>query len=209
MNPALEFTANLNAPSARSRLSCPVCGEEHRRVLLRQGDRALCVRCGALMAKRSIFGSSAAAAFTLTGLLLAVPATLLPFVTVAKFGNAHTGRLLTGVGALWDQDMRMLAIWVLLCGAVVPMLLLATLSALLLPSKFGGAAAVQRMAHALEHWAMPEVNVLAVLVSLVKLRSQVEVHIGPAFWCYAAMSAMILLAWRSFAFEAPRVPSPP
>jgi paraquat-inducible protein A len=184
-----------------------LCGHEHQVVPLRRGERALCLRCGSLLAKRSRLGPHAALAFTLTGLLLAVPAALLPFVTVAKFGNTHPNLLLTGAAALWDHDMRLLAIWILLCGVVVPAFLLATLAVLLLPEKFAPPhPRLRRLAHAFEHWAMPEVHVLAVLVSLVKLRSQVHVRIEPGFWCYAAMAGVILLAWRSFAFEAPPPP---
>lgn len=173
---------------------------------LRPGQRALCTRCGAVLTRRGWFGDDAALAFGFTGLALAVPASLLPFVTVSKWQTIHVAHLFTGTRALWDEGMRLLAIWVYVCGTLAPLLLLGALVAQLAPARLGRQARsrrwLRRFIHTLEHWSMPEVHVLAVLVALIKLGSLVDVSIGPGFWCYVAMSLMILLAWRSFDFRA-------
>lgn len=185
---------------------CRLCGHAHRGAPLRRGQRALCVRCGTLLAKRGWFGPDTALAFAVTGAALAIPAALLPFITVDKLGREHTGLLTTGAVALWNDDMRLLAIWVVLCGLAAPALLLGTLGWVLARARARSqepvaAGAWLRLVHAVEHWAMPEVHVLAVLVALIKLGSLVNVHIGPGFWCYIAMSAALLVAWRSFDLE--------
>ncbi len=188
-------------------LRCRLCDQTHQRVGLRPGERALCSRCGALLGKRSRWGRDAALAFTLAGLALSIPALLLPFVTASKVGSERVAHLFSGSYALWDGDMRLLALWVTLCGALTPILLLGTLTALLMPPKFRQRIprehVLWRFAYALEHWAMPEVQVLAILVAFTKLGALVNVTLGPGFWFYAAMSAATLVAWRSFEFGWP------
>jgi paraquat-inducible protein A len=186
-------------------LTCRLCGLEHRPVNLAPGEKALCVRCDGVLAKGSWFGPDAALAFSITGLILAVPAALLPFISAGKFGNERVAVLFTGVAGLWDSGMRLLAVLVLLCGSLLPVALLATLAILHAPKRMvwaqDNAPLFQRTARILEHWAIPEVQVLAVLVALTKLGSVVEVTLGPGFWCYCAMAFFLLLAQHSFDFE--------
>lgn len=190
--------------SLATRLSCPLCGQVHQPVPLAPGERALCVRCGTVLARRSRWGTDAALAFALAGLLLAGPALMLPFVSAGKFGQFREGVLLTGVEGLWANGMPLLGTWVLLCGLVVPLTVLIVLVVELCRVRFGGAEpsdAVLRAARAIGYWAMPEVQVLAVLVALTKLGSLVDVTIGAGFWCYIAMSLALLLAWRSYLLQ--------
>ncbi len=196
-------------------LTCRLCGHEHRAVPLAPGERALCVRCDTELAQGSRLGADAALAFTITGLMLALPAALLPFITAGKLGHERVGLLFTGVNGFRDNGMQLLAIWVLLCGTLVPIAMLIVLAGLLVPARLGWQPVqvdlLLRAAHALGYWAMPEVQVLAVLVALMKLGKLVHVAIGPGFWCYGAMSFALLLAWRSFEFQStvPGDASPP
>ncbi|HTO03365.1 MAG TPA: paraquat-inducible protein A [Opitutus sp.] len=190
---------------------CALCGLEHQPIALAHGERALCRRCDTVMAQRSRVGPDAALVFTLTGLLLALPAFLQPFITAGKFGQQRGGVLFTGVEGLWDNGMPFLAIWVLLCGAVVPIVLLGILAAGLLRNRLGWSNGpsewLSHTAHALSYWAIPEVHVLAVLVALMKLGAVVDVTIGVGFWCYIGMSISLLLAWRNFMLKPPELPS--
>lgn len=182
------------ALSSHSPLTCHLCGQTHQAIPLAAGESAQCVRCSSTLAARSRWGGTqASAALALTGLVFAAPAALLPFITVEKLGNARSGDFLTSVSALAAHGMPALAVWVLLCGGLVPLLLLTVL--VFARGPFSRPA--NAVGEALATWAMPEVFVLAVLVALTRLGSIVDVELDAGFWCYVVMSCAALLAWRA------------
>ncbi|HEX9783101.1 MAG TPA: paraquat-inducible protein A [Opitutaceae bacterium] len=188
--------------SEGEQLVCPGCGQAHKRPALRVGFSAVCVRCGATLERRLWLGEDSPLALALAGLLLFLPAVWLPIVTVGKFGNNRVSRLFDGVEGLWRFDMRALGILVFLCCAIAPLVLLLLIMTVMLRRRFACAPArgaqLERIAHVVQSWSMPEVQVLAVLVSFFKLGDVVEAAIGPGLWFYAAMAAAMLLAWRGF-----------
>ncbi|MGC4071698.1 MAG: paraquat-inducible protein A [Nibricoccus sp.] len=192
------------APEAglHPRFTCRFCGQPHRPVALGPRQRAQCSRCDLTLAKGTRFGADATAMFVATALILAIPALTLPFITVGKLGNERVGRFFSGARALWQEDMRLLSLWVLLCAGLLPVLLLGLLATITTHARFANPAPWEKIARrlivAIAPWVMPEVYVLGVLVALTKLGSLVDVKIGPGFWCYAAMSVFVLLAWRNF-----------
>ena len=189
-----------------ARLTCHLCGQEHRPLHLEPGEKALCVRCAAVLAQGARLGPDTALVFSITGLLFAVPAALLPFVSAGKLGDERISLLFTGVWSLWDRGMGPLAMLVFLCGGLVPFAHLATLAILHASSRLNwhhdDLRFLFRVARVLQHWAIPEVQVLAILVALMKLGSVVEVTIGPGFWCYCAMALSLLIAQHSFDFDS-------
>jgi paraquat-inducible protein A len=183
-----------------AQIICPFCGRVHRAIPLRFGERALCVDCATplpLDHRRR----NAALAFTITAFIFAVPALQLPLVTVRKLGAQHQSYLWTGVRALWREGMPLLSVWVALCGIAVPLALLSTLAMLMTAKKQEDSSRTQqiwtRVAQAFQHWAMPEVQVLAVLVAFVKIGALVNVQPGAGLWFYGAMTFAMLLAWHN------------
>lgn len=198
------LTPRDDGPSPDGRFICRWCGCEHRPVALAPRERALCSRCGGTLAKGARHGLDTPLALAVSGLILAVPSVLLPLVTAAKLGNEHDALLATGVLALWRHGYHALGVWVCLCGTIAPLLLLGTLTAVLFPARFRHPLApglLSALAHHLERWSMPEVHVLAVLVAFAKLGSVVTLTPGRGLWCYAAMTVLIVAAWRSFDLE--------
>ena len=188
-------------------MKCHLCGQEHQSIPLQAGQKARCRRCNTLLAIGPRVGRDAPFCFALTGLILAVPAVLLPFVSASELGDQRVSDLLTGVGSLWDGDMRALAFLVLLCGAFLPVVLLVLLVTVYAPAGLGrrraSAATHTRIARILGSWAYPEVQVLAVLVGVVKLGSLVDLKLGPGFWSYCGMTVCLLLAQHGFEYVAP------
>lgn len=185
-------------PPFPSVLTCRFCGQAHRPVALAGGETARCVRCDAHIASASRWGGQhAPTAFALSGLAFAVPAALLPFITVEKFGNLRTGDFLASVFALEQHGMPLVAVWVLICGGLTPLLLLAGLA---LGRR--SPASLRWIGDAFGDWAMPDVYVLAVFIALTRLGSIVDVELNAGFWSYTAMSFALLLAWRTHRLQS-------
>jgi paraquat-inducible protein A len=91
---------------------------------------------------------------------------------------------------------------VLFCGVLAPVAVLTLLVFILGTDDRKAWQPLNRrlrgLAEFIEYWAMPEVQVLGVLVAFLKLGSIVTVTVGPGLWCYAAASFCMLAAWRRF-----------
>jgi paraquat-inducible protein A len=189
-------------PSEEFSFQCPLCSQVHAARTLWRGQRAQCVRCGTTMAERSWIGRDAAMAFAVSGLFLALPALVLPFVSLQQFGHIRTTHLTVGFSGLWTHGFSSLGAWVLFCGVLAPIAVLALLVFILGTDGRRAWSPINRrlrgLASFIEYWAMPEVQVLGVLVAFLKLGSIVTVTVGPGLWCYAAVSFCMLAAWRRF-----------
>jgi len=196
-------TPYLHSPVTTD-MTCSFCGQGQKLVPLRPGDKAVCCRCAAPLAVGRRYGRDAPLCFALTGLILFVPAVLLPLVGADELGNRRVSLLLTGVGALWGGGMHWLSFLVLFCGAVLPAALFVALIGLYGPPglsrRWIGRPALVQVAKTLGTWAYPEVQVLAVVVGVIKLHSLAQLEIGPGFWCYCGMTGSLWLARRDFEF---------
>src|SRR6185312_7864493 len=94
---------------AAATLDCPDCGLEQTVPELSSGMVAACCRCGSKFEQRAGTSLDAALAVAATGLLLLVPGNFLPLMIMDFQGAERQGFVVTGVGALWDQDYHSLA----------------------------------------------------------------------------------------------------
>jgi paraquat-inducible protein A len=193
-------------PEPHNLLACPWCGQLHRRIPLNPGDTAQCVRCEAHLAVGRSSNWIVTLAWAVTGLILWVPANVLPIVTVSQLGHARESLLATGVTSLWQQGLPWVAVLVALCGIVVPLVLLLTLCALLAPIALGRASTRLRILvrglRTLELWSIPEVYLLGVLVAFIKLGDVVHSIPGPGLWCHIGMALALFVAWRRLDIDA-------
>ncbi|MCF3649991.1 paraquat-inducible protein A [Synoicihabitans lomoniglobus] len=194
-----------SSSSPSSVYTCALCGQSHQAVRVSRWQTASCRRCETPLARGARWGRQAGTAFTLTGIILWVPAFCLPFMTVSKFGQSQVELAGSGALALWDHGMPLLSVWTFWCVWLAPSLMLLAGAAIVLPRHQGISPPALRWLRVtigvMRRWSMPEVYVLAVLVALIRLGAVVDVNLGAGFWSYAAMSLAILLAWRSFEFE--------
>lgn len=162
------------------------------------GERALCPRCGGFLTRFREDTYERVLAYSVAGLMLLVLANSYSFLSFAASGLESVMTLWQTPGALWQYGMPEMAIIVGAFIIGIPALVLLLMVALCLPLNRGRyqpwLAPVARTVFLLQNWAMVEVFIIGVIVSLVKIAAMAEVELGISFWAYAAFSICFTLA---------------
>lgn len=160
------------------------------------GDKARCPRCGYLLQRPRKQSVVRTLALSLTGLILILPANLLPLVGIKVLGNTRDGTLWSGVLALYREDMWAIAVLVFLSSILFPLINI-VLSVLVSghlyfrqPNRY--LPHWMRWLQHFEEWAMLEVYMLGIIVACVKLASMADLRFG--FGLYAFIALLIVNA---------------
>ncbi len=191
--------------------ACPECDLLLGDVRVPPGNDALCPRCGCVIWEGRPDSALRGLCLSLSGLILFIPALFLPLMTMEKLGLKSAGNIIQGIWALWQGGYEMLSLLVLACVVIAP---LAELSltfmvcsylclktwlktphhnkrdALLrreLPLHAWAVNQMLRLNHHVREWAMLEVLMMGVLVSLVKLKDMAALELGPGILSLAAL----------------------
>ena len=162
-----------------------------------------CPRCGAVLYRVSRNALERALALTCAALVLLLIGNLFPLVGLDIQGHHVETTVLGAARQLWRDDMPLIALVLLATTVLMPLVELSALAWLLLPLRGGrrppGFVALFRALQLAHPWAMVEVFILGVLVSLVKLSHLADVLPGPAIWCFGAL--MLVLTALSSLFD--------
>jgi paraquat-inducible protein A len=188
--------------SSIMQIVCHLCRQLN---LLRGGDEASiarCGRCGTVIHERKGRVVGRTLLFTLSALVLYVPANTLPILSMEKFGAYSENTIWSGCAALLSQGYWGIALVVFVASILVPLLkMLALLYLAIVP---GGPAhrlyktRVYRIVNAIGPWSMLDVFLVAVLVSLVKLGDLASVSAEPGLAAFAAVVVLTMFASASF-----------
>ncbi|NOU21286.1 MAG: paraquat-inducible protein A [Methyloglobulus sp.] len=171
--------------------ACPECDLLLNPPAPKPGDKAHCPRCGYLLQRPRKQSIERTLALSLAGLILIVPANLLPMVGIKIFGNSQDGNLWSGVSALFKEDMWAVAVLVMLSSVLLPLvnLGLAFLISLHLFIKKPNDHLVHwmRWFQHLNEWAMLEVYALGIIVACVKLAGMAELRFGLGLYAFIGL----------------------
>ena len=139
-----------------------------------------------------------ALAASLAALVLLALALGTPFLALSRAGIESRISVLDAIGALWAGDYPVLGALVALGVVALPVARYALLVMVLAPLRFARRARAAgpatrrafRWALALEPWAMAEIFMIGVAVSLVKVGALARLEIGLAFWAFVALIAV-------------------
>ena len=172
-------------------IACHECDLIHRVDAVPEGSAARCSRCGALLFQHKPNSVERTLALTVAGLILFVVANSFPFLGFKLQTRVHETLLITGVQELYHQGMWILAIVVLLTTIVMPAAQMLGLLYVLVPLRLNRTPwklkEVFRFIQSIQPWAMMEVFMLGILVSIVKLAKMATIVPGIAVFAFMAL----------------------
>jgi paraquat-inducible protein A len=192
-------------PSAENIVACPVCALPQRVEAGSPGAVFECTRCGAAIGGLPERASlHLTAALTLAALVLYVPANIYPLLRMYLRGAYSESTVWDGVVSLAQYNQWFVATVVFLASIVIPLFKLMTLLYLTVSAHLRSSAFPRlrtwlwRFVDVVGPWAMLDVFLLAVLVSLVKLRTLATVLPGPGLIAFCAVVVLTILASATF-----------
>jgi paraquat-inducible protein A len=185
-----------------STIACHECDLLYELPALPEGSVAKCSRCGGILQRHKRDSLNRTLAWTIAGLILFVVANAFPFLDLKSGELVRQTTLITGVLELYKQGMRSVAVLVFLTSILLPAVELTGLLYLLLPLKINllpwwKPASVFRFIQRIHPWAMMEVFMVGILVSMVKLAKLAKVVPGIAIYSFAVLIFVLAAAASS------------
>jgi len=155
-------------------IACASCDWLHYRLTIDKGSRASCARCGHELYTRKPFSVDRTLAASMAGIIFLILSLCLPFLSLSRGGVSSDISVLDAVSALWASDMRWLGLLSLALIALLPTIRLVLLAFVMTRLRYRlgiipSMLSAMRWAERIEPWAMAEIFMVGVVVSLVKI----------------------------------------
>ncbi len=151
---------------------------------------AKCPRCERVIYKNSSLAPAKMLALGLTALILLVPAFYFPLISIHLLGITEGTNLLQGALMMID-NAPVVAFVVLFCAVIAPTLLISciTFSSACLTFAYRPAflPKVLKLTYLLKHWAMLEVYMVSLMVSMFKLMNDADLYFASGLYFFTAL----------------------
>lgn len=179
-------------------VACPGCDLLHHRRNLQRGQVARCDRCSDIVQTCKPFTIDRTLAACLAGVVFLIISLCTPFLALSRAGVESSISVLDAVAALWDSEMRWLGLLTLGLIVLLPLMRLILLVWVLGRIRLGrkvrrSMRLAFRLALQLESWAMADIFMVGVVVSLVKISTLANLTVGLAFWSLLMLVGISLL----------------
>jgi paraquat-inducible protein A len=185
-------------------IGCHDCGQVYGWRTLAPHERARCRRCRNVLYRWHAAGPAQRpwnmVAVTLGAVLVFVIAQCFPIVSLQLEGLNTSATLLQAIAVLWREQMQIVAAMVLFCAVVFPALdlgiLLHLATGLARGRRVAGFDVLLRVVQAARHWAMTEVLMMGILVTVIKMTSLARVEVHPGLFAFGALTLLSALVTR-------------
>lgn len=161
---------------------CEECDAVIPKQTLQPGEKAYCPNCHHKIAEKSRYSLHVPLAFSITGLLLLVPACFLPLIHMQMLARVTDHSIVSGVADFIHQGMWIPAV-LISAGAIISPLIYLVISTILLASILQGSynPRLRNMLLTFKHiryWGMLEVYLLGIFITIIKLGDVARIYPG-------------------------------
>ena len=190
-------------PLTENVMACPECDLLQRIPAIPPGGAARCPRCRHTIASSKPDSLERTLALTVTAAIVLVVANVAPLMGISAVGRNASTTIVGGALEMWMQGQEITAVVVMFCAFVAPAIhvgfMLAVLLAVRRPPAPSWAGTLLRLSEFHQPWAMVEVMMLGILVSLIKIAELATVV--PGIGMFAAGALVVLIAAMTVSFE--------
>lgn len=198
--------SNGFCPPTAARYNLISCRDCKLLVQARPGAASLgrCPRCGAPLHSRKADSLNRAWALLCAGLLLYVPANVLPITVTTSLGGTQSDTIFSGVIYFMKSGSWGVAAVIFIASIFVPLAKLLILLFLLISVRLRSRwrprdrTLLYRLTGLVGRWSMVDIFVVTILVALVRLGAVATIEAGPAAPFFAALVVVTMLAAESF-----------
>jgi len=182
-------------------LTCAHCRATVRAIA---AERSRCPRCDARLHARKPHSLATTTALVLTAAVLYIPANVLPVMQTHTVFKEDNDTIMSGVISLASSGSWPIALLVFFASIVVPLLKLVALGEILYAVARNSSSNPRqrsrlfRIVEFIGRWSMLDVFAVALLVTLVQIRSLATVHVRLGALAFAAVVVLTMLAAQSF-----------
>ena len=177
-------------------LACGECDLLLEPINVKDGFRAKCPRCGYVLYKPTKKSVNKTLIFSLIGLIIFIPASVLPIFYLNLLGEERGVSVIEGLRVLYQQGYWLVASVVLLTSLLIPLMCLSNLFFLSFCLKYKYhsfyLAMIFRQYLQLSGWGMLEVYFLGAMVAAVKLYEMKGLSIGLGFYFFCALLMSVI-----------------
>ena len=187
--------------------ACPGCDLLVLVPEIPSGRYLSCSRCGSVIAKTFPDSLNKVLIFSLTGLILYLPAILLPLLTLSSIGFKEKGNVIQTSIHLFQSNYYFVSLMVLGTAVIFPFLKLFLPFYISLCLKLNKCPrflkpCLKTLKH-IDEWGMVEVYLLGILITLIKMGDVASITYNSGFFCFSGlviitMATMVSLDYNLF-----------
>ncbi|MFT5699388.1 MAG: paraquat-inducible protein A [Desulforhopalus sp.] len=175
---------------------CPDCDLLLPKKKAPLGYSVSCPRCGKRLSKQKKNSVQRTFVLSMTGLLMYLPAMLLPLMTFKNLGFSDSANVIESIVNFYKNDYYFVSLMVLLSSAVFPLLLLAMVCTISFNLQHGRYPSYLRTLFRnylhLEEWAMIEVYLLGIMITIIKMVDSSEIVYHSGVFCFTSLVLLSL-----------------